>query len=155
MSAATWMTEPQLLVTTIHREGCVFGSGFYRITLKGGGTRYCQAQEEVEYVHSLLGRDQVIRVERDGHCLDGDRVGDANTPDVVDGETWLGWPRERAMQEVGLTSEADYARVYRQIEAAVYRRNNRESQGGVHASIVIKRRGKRVVDAMSDEETSG
>jgi hypothetical protein len=70
---------------------------------------------------------------------------------VVDGEEWLGWPRERAMQEVGLTDERDYARVYRQIEAAVYRRNNREAQGGVHASIIIKRKGRRVVDATDDD----
>jgi hypothetical protein len=56
------------------------------------------------------------------------------------------------MREVGLTDERDYARVYRQVEAAVVRRNNRESQGGVRASIVIKRRGRRVVDAMADDD---
>ena len=145
MSDAT--PKPDLLVTTVHRGDCVFGTGFYRLTLKGGGTRFCQTAEEVEYVHSLLGRGQVTRVERDGHCLDGDRQGDANTPDVIDGELWLGLPMREAMTEVGLTSEADYARVYRQVEAAVGRRNNRESQGGVHASIVIKRRGAPVVDA--------
>ena len=142
---------PDLLVTTIHRGDCVFGSGFFRIRLKGGGTRYCQNTEEVEYVHSLLGRDQVIAVERDGHCLDGDRQGDANTPDVVDAEWWLALPRERAMREVGLTREADYARVYRQVEAAVSRRGDRESQGGVHASIVIKRRGRPLIDVLADE----
>lgn len=135
---------PELLVTTAHRGDCTFGSGFYRITLKGGGTRLCQNTEEVEYVHSLLGHDQVVRVERDGYCLDGDRQGDANTPDVVDAELWLSLPRERAMAEVGLEREADYARVYKQIEAAVYRRDNRERQGGVRASIVIKRRGAAV-----------
>jgi hypothetical protein len=144
--------RPELLVATIHRADCVFGSGFYRISLKGGGTRFCQSQEEVEYVHSLLGRDQVLRVERDGHCLDGDRHGDARTPDVVDAEEWLAMPREQAMAEVGLTEERDYMRVYNQVEAAVYRRNNRESQGGVRASIVIKRRGRRVVDAMAGED---
>jgi len=141
------MRPAELLVTAAHRDDCRFGSGFYRITLKGGGLRYCQAQEEVEFVHSLLGPDQVVRVERDGHCLDGDRQGDARTPDVVDAETWLSWPRERAMREVGLESEADYARVYNQIEAAVLRRDNRASQGGVRASIVIKKRGRAVVDA--------
>jgi hypothetical protein len=146
------MTEPDLLVATVHRDGCAFGTGFYRVSLKGGGVRYCQSQEEVEYVHALLGRDQVVRVERDGYCLDGDRSGDARTPDVVDAEAWLGWPRERAMREVGLDDERDYACVYKQVEAAVVRRNNRESQGGVHASIVIKRRGRRVVDAMADDD---
>jgi hypothetical protein len=136
-----------LLVTAVHRGDCVFGSGFYRISLKGGGTRYCQTTEEVEHVHSLLGPDQVVRVERDGHCLDGDREGDANTPDVVDAEAWLALPQNEAMRRVGLTSERDYARVYRDVEAAVVRRNNRESQGGVHASIVLKKRGRPVIDA--------
>jgi hypothetical protein len=145
------MAKPELLVTTVHRADCVFGMGFYRLTLRDGGVRYCLAQEEVEHVHALLGDGQVIRVERDGYCLDGDRVGDANTPDVVDGETWLSWPRERAMREVGLTSEQDYAKVYQQIEAAVARRNNREAQGGVHASVVIKRRGRPLIDVFADE----
>jgi hypothetical protein len=147
--------EAQLLVTTVHRDDCRFGTGFYRLELRDGGVRFCQTQEEVEYVHALLGPGQVARVERDGHCLDGDRQGDANTPDVVDAEQWLGWPRERAMREVGLDSEADYARVYRQVEAAVVRRDNRETQGGVRASIVIKRRGRRVVDALAKEATNG
>jgi hypothetical protein len=138
------MPEPELLVTTAHRADCRFGPGFFRLTLRDGGIRYCMATEEVEQVHSLLSAEQVARVERDAYCLDGDRHGDANTPDVVDAEQWLGWPRERAMHEVGLTSERDYARVYEQVEAAVNRRNNRESQGGVRASIVIKRRGARV-----------
>lgn len=141
------MREPELLVTTIHRADCTFGTGFYRLTLRDGGVRYCQAEEEVEHVHSLLGQAQVARVERDGHCLDGDRRGDARTPDVVDGEWWLGLNIAEGMRELGLTSEADYARTYQQIEAAVSRRNNRESQSGVHASIVIKRRGVKVADA--------
>lgn len=142
------MSEPQaqLLVTTAHRHDCTFGSGFFRITLKGGGQRFCQNQEEVEYVHHLLAGDQVVRVERDGYCLDGDRQGDANTPDVIDAETWLTLPKAQAMAEVGLEHEADYRRVYTQIEAAVYRRDNRASQGGARASIVLKRRGRRVVD---------
>jgi hypothetical protein len=146
------MPEPELLVTTVHRGDCVFGTGFYRLSLKDGGVRYCQAQEEVEYVYSLLGPDQVVRVERDGYCLDGDRHGDANTPDVVDGEWWLGLNVADGMRELGLTSEADYARVYRQIEAAVARRNDRESQSGVRASIVIKRKGRRVLDIPVDKE---
>ena len=142
---------PELLVATVHRPECVFGTGFYRITLKGGGTRFCQSTEEVEYVHSLLGPGQVVRVERDGLCLDGDRLGDANTPDVVDGEWWLGLPKERAMREVGLISELDYIKVYRDVEMAVTRRNNREKQGGVHASIIIKRRGRRLIDVLADD----
>jgi hypothetical protein len=146
------MTEPELLVTAAHREDCTFGPGFFRISLIDQGMRYCRSKEEVEHAVALLSGRQIVRVERDGHCLDGDRQGDANTPDVVDGETWLGWPRERAMQEVGLTDERDYARVYAQIEAAVYRRNNRESQGGVRASIVLKRRGRRVTTVGTDSD---
>lgn len=140
-----------LLVTTVHRADCRFGSGFYRIVLRDGGVRYCQNKEQVEYVHVLVGNDQVARVERDGHCLDGDRQGDANTPDVVDGELWLMLPRGDAMRLVGLTSEQDYARVYNQVEAAVSRRNDRASQGGIRASIVIKKRGRAVVDVMTDD----
>lgn len=139
-------------MTTAHRANCTFGPGFFRISLIDQGLRFCQNQEEVEHAVALLSHQQIVRIERDGHCLDGDRVGDANTPDVVDGETWLGWPREQAMREVGLTSDADYARVYKQVEAAVYRRNNRESQGGVHASIVIKRRGRRLIDVLVNED---
>jgi len=138
--------EPNLLVSTVHREECTFGSGFFRIELKDGGARYCQNTEEVEYVHALLGADQILRVARDGYCLDGYHVGDANTPDVVDGEQWLGMPKHTAMELVGLETERDYARVYAAVEAAVSRRNDRASQGGVRASIVIKKRGARVAD---------
>jgi hypothetical protein len=73
-------------------------------------------------------------------------IGDAGTPDVVDGEWWLSLPREEAMRELGLTSEADYRRAYVAIEAACGRRDNRASQGGVRASIVIKRPGAKVTD---------
>lgn len=135
-----------LLVTTAHRPDCVFGPGFYRLSLKDGGLRYCQAQEEVEHVHALLGPDQVVRVERDAYCLDGIRAGDANTPDVVDAEQWLALDKLDGMRALGLTREADYLRAYNAIEAAVSRRNNRAAQGGVHASIVIKKRGRAVVD---------
>lgn len=138
--------EAELLVATAHRAACVFGPGFYRLSLKNGSVRYCKATEEVEFVHALVGADQVERVERDGYCLDGDRQGDANTPDVVDAEQWLSMTQGEAMESVGLTSEADYRRVYRDVESAVYRRDNREKQSGVHASIVLKRRGAKVTD---------
>lgn len=146
----TSINAAELVVTTAHRPGCTFGPGFYRINLKSGDMRYCQTEQEVRQVYSLLPGDLVLHVDRDGYCLDGDRVGDANTPDVVDGETWLAMPREQAMREVGLTSEADYARVYKQVEAAVYRRDNRERQGGVHASIVIKRAGRPLIDVLAE-----
>lgn len=138
-----------LSVTTAHRADCTFGHGFFRLNY-GAGTRYCQTWDEVQTACRLLeGIVRDIRIERDGHCLDGDSPtygGDAGTPDVVDGEWWLGLPREDAMRELGMTREADYARAYKAIEAAVGRRNNREAQGGVHASIVIKRPGARVTD---------
>lgn len=129
-----------------HQAACTFGTGFYRLELRDGTVRFCQDTPEVERVYALLPRESVARVLRDGYCLDGLR-GDANTPDVVDGEHWLSLPRVEAMRELGLTDEAVYARVYRDVEDAVGRRNNRESQTGVHASIVIKRPGAAVVDA--------
>jgi hypothetical protein len=51
------------------------------------------------------------------------------------------------MRELGITSEAEYHRAYRDVEAAVSRRNDREAQTGVHASLVIKRRGVRIANA--------
>ena len=135
-----------LSVETVHRADCTFGSGFYRVQLRDGGVRYCRDERELREVHNLLPADSIQYVERDGYCLDGDRQGDANTPDVVDGESWLALPRREAMMLVGLESEADYTRVYKQVEAAVYRRDNRAAQGGVRASIVLKKRGARVLD---------
>lgn len=141
----------ELVVQTAHRADCRFGPGLFRIAYRSSGgpqRRYCQTQAEVEQVHRLLqGVAEDLRVERDGYCLDGDYGGDAHTPDVVDAEQWLALPREQAMRELGITLEADYRKAYAAIEAAVVRRDNRQAQGGVHASIVIKRKGTRVVDA--------
>ena len=137
----------ELLVSTAHRADCVFGPGFFRVSLKGSTPRYCQSPDEVQLLVSMVGKAAIARVERDGHCLDGDRQGDANTPDVVDAETWLTLPQREAMELVGLEREADYIRVYQQVEEAVYRRDNRAKQGGVRASIVLKKRGARVIDA--------
>lgn len=140
-----------LHVQTSHRFDCRFGPGLYRITFRGpigSEVRYCQTQLEVEQAHRLLvGIARDLHVERDGHCLDGPYGGDANTPDVVDAEAWLALPREDGMRELGIADEVEYARAYRAVEAAVVRRNNRESQSGVHASIVVKRAGRRVIDA--------
>jgi hypothetical protein len=136
-----------LVTSPAHRADCRFGSGFFRLSY-GAGLRYCQTWDEVQTACRLLeGVVRDIRIERDGYCLDGDvLIGDANTPDVVDGEWWLSLPRPDAMRELGLTSEADYARAYRAIEAACGRRDNRASQGGVRASIVIKRPGAKVTN---------
>ena len=111
--------------------------------------RYCQSDVEVQAAkHLLEGVVRELRIERDGYCLDGSPglIGDANTPDVVDGDWWLSLPREDAMRELGLTSEVDYTRAYKSIEAAVYRRDNRASQGGVRASIIIRRPGTKVTN---------
>lgn len=144
------MTDPygrieHLVVTPGHRPGCVFGPGFFRVNY-GGNARYLQTEAEVSQVHSLLrGVARDLRVERDGYCLDVDSlIGDANTPDVVDGEWWLGLPVAEGMKELGLKNDTDYRRVYQQVESAVYRRDNRASQGGVRATIVLKRPGAKV-----------
>jgi len=135
---------PDLRTQLVHRAGCTFGPGAYRLNF-GHHVRYCQDQAEVERARDLLkGVVDNLRVERDGFCLDGQHIGDANTPDVVDGEWWLGLPVADGMRELGIESETDYARAYAAVEAAVSRRNNREAQGGVHASIVLKRRGVQV-----------
>ncbi len=130
-----------------HRADCRFGSGFFRVSY-GAGLRYCQSWDEVQTACRLLeGVVKDIRIERDGYCLDGDpTIGDANTPDVVDGEWWLSLDRADAMRELGLKTDSDYARAYRAIEAACGRRDNRASQGGVRASIIIKRPGAKVTN---------
>jgi hypothetical protein len=73
-------------------------------------------------------------------------MSDERTPDVVDGARFLGMSQKDGMRELGITRESDYARAYRDVEAAVHARDNRETQGGVHAPIVIKRKGARVTD---------
>jgi hypothetical protein len=73
--------------------------------------------------------------------------GDERTPDVIDGARFLGLSRAEGMRELGVSDERAYARAYRDVEAAVYARDNRESQGGVHAPVVIKRAGREVHDA--------
>lgn len=72
---------------------------------------------------------------------------DERTPDVIDGARFLGLSQREGMRELGITSEASYARAYKDVEAAVSARDNRESQGGVRAPIVIKRAGRPVADA--------
>lgn len=62
------------------------------------------------------------------------------TPDVIDGARFLNMSKADAMREVGITSEADYARAYKDVEQVV--KANRNNQ----ASIVIKRAGRPVID---------
>jgi hypothetical protein len=72
---------------------------------------------------------------------------DERTPDVIDGARFLGMSQQDGMRELGITSEAGYARAYKDIESAVNARDNRESQGGVHVPVIVKRAGARVTDA--------
>jgi len=69
--------------------------------------------------------------------------GDANTPDTVDGIWWLTLPMRQAIWELGLTSELEYVRVYRDIEAMAYLVENRRRQTGEYVPMVIKRRKRR------------
>lgn len=71
---------------------------------------------------------------------------DERTPDVIDGARFLAMPREEGMRELGVSDERAYARAYRDVEQMVAARDNRESQGGVHAPVVIKRAGRDVRD---------
>lgn len=70
-------------------------------------------------------------------------AGDAITPDTVDGVWWLTLPKKQAMWELGLTTEAEYARVYRDIEQMAYVVENRRQQTGEYIPLVIKRRKRR------------
>ena len=151
--ALAWSDEPvgQLRVSAAHRPDCIFGPGFFRLVLNEGGYRYVNSEAEIRAVQQFLPEHTIRYIQRDGYCLDGMRQGDANTPDVVDGETWLGLPRAEAMAQVGLTDEADYRKVYEQVESAVGRRNDRQSQTGVHVPIVIKKRGRPLIDVFADE----
>jgi hypothetical protein len=142
--------QERLLVLATHRPECTFGPGVYRISYRGAHslqTRYCQNEREVGDVYRLLdGVVKDLRVERDGLCLDHFVAGDARTPDVVDAEWWLGLSVADGMRELGLSTEGEYRETYQAIEAAVARRNDRAAQGGVRASIVIKRKGAKVTD---------
>jgi hypothetical protein len=145
----------QLQVSAAHRPECTFGPGFFRLVLNEGGQRYVDAEADIRVLQGLLPEGTIRYVERDGYCLDGMRQGDANTPDVVDAEQWLGLPQAEAMEQVGLTREADYRRVYEQVERAVGRRNNRQSQTGVHVPIVLKKRGRPLIDVLAEDGLLG
>jgi hypothetical protein len=136
-------------MTFEHRPLCRFGPGPYRVVLQDLSRRYCQSQTEVERVYQLVPRDLIRRVQRDAYCLDGldDVEGDQDTRGVIDADQWLELPREQAMAEFGIQSEADYVRAYRMLEDAVLARDRALVQTGVRASIVVKKPGTRVVDA--------
>jgi hypothetical protein len=123
-----------------HRAGCTFGPGFLRVELTDGSRRFCQTEDEVALLHKLLPPGSVRRYVRDGYCLD--ELEDAS-PDVIDADTFLAMPREAAMLALEVESEAEYTRAYRAVEDAVLARD----RAGGGASIVIKRKGRRVLDA--------
>jgi len=74
-------------------------------------------------------------------------VPDNNTPDVIDGRSFLDMAKPDAMRAAGIKTEADYARAYKDVEQMVSARDNRESQTGVHVPVVVKVAGKPVRDA--------
>src|SRR5262245_66252724 len=123
-----------------HRDGCVFGPGYYRIVLHSGDRRYCQDEDEVAFVATLIPNHSIRRVQRDADCLDGQDP-EPEGRGVVDASRWLEIPREQGMAELGLTSESDYLRAYRMVEDAVLERDRAETRTGVRASIVVKKRG--------------
>lgn len=134
-----------------HREGCAFGPGFFRVVLRSGDRRYCQDEDEVSFVALLLPPMSIRRVQRDGYCLDGLEP-EPPGRGVIDGAAWLELPVEQGMDVLGLTDEADYIRAYRAIEDAVLERDKAYARTGVHASVVIKKRGTPVADASQLEE---
>lgn len=126
-----------------HRPGCTFGRGFYRVQYWAGGQRRQREFDEFEAAQSFASllpfTGTVVQTDA---CADDpiDDRGDAMTPDVVDADQWLAMPRSEAMAELGLTTEDEYQRVARAIEAATYTRDNREAQGGIRVPIVIRRK---------------
>ncbi len=127
-----------------HRPDCTFGPGFFKIVYLSGGlerTYYAQSRGECDAIAALLTPVQRPRFYRDA-CLDHQdkRLGDSNTPDTVDADWWLGLDRQQAMEELGLDDETEYAKVYQQVYDVACTRDNRTSQSGVRASIIIKRK---------------
>jgi hypothetical protein len=127
-----------------HRPGCTFGPGFFRIELISGTRRYCQDEDQVRQVYSLLLLDSIKRVSRDGYCLDDDH---GVSPDVLEGEHFLNMPKIDAMRALGDISEVEYAQAYRAIEDAVLARDRAVAAGASdRPSIVIKKKGHQVHD---------
>ena len=123
-----------------HRHGCTFGPGLYRVVLSDGGRRFCQNELEVAAVRRLLPAGAMLKVQRDGYCLDQD---DLESPHVIDGKRFLAMEPAQAMHELGDVTEAEYMRAYRAIEDAVLAND----RAGGQASIVIKKKGHVVLDA--------
>ena len=127
-----------------HRPGCRFGDGFYKVVYDdelGQPRTHCfGTQAEADLLVRLLPPGRNVRGYRDD-CLDRPAAAsDAGTPDVLDGEWWLALPKAQAMEEAGIREEATYARVHRAVEDMVYARDNRTTQGGVRAPVILRRK---------------
>jgi hypothetical protein len=129
---------------TEHRAGCVFGPGFYRVVLSDGGRRFCQSEQQVEAVRRLLPAGVMLKVQRDA-CLDPLEPNESGRG-MVEGEVFLNMPRERAMAEFGIETEADYARAYHAIEEAVLAADRAAADGRDRPSVVVKKRAATVTD---------
>ena len=128
-----------------HRRGCTFGPGYFRIVLSDGGRRFVDTEVQVEAVRRLLPHGAMLKVQRDGYCLDQD---DLESPHVIDGERFLNMPQHDAMRELGGISEQEYVRAYRAVEEAVLARDRAVAAGSPdRPSIVIKKKGHPVLDA--------
>jgi len=113
-----------------------------------GTRRYCQDEHEVRQAYALLLLDTIKRVARDGYCLDPLEA--APSPHVIDGETFLNMPQKDAQEALGGLSDEEYVRAYRAVEDAVLARDRAISSGACdRPSIVIKKKGTRVLDAMA------
>lgn len=126
---------------TLHRADCLFGPGFWRVAYYSEGQRklsFYETRVQADAFASLIATGPNVKIQRDA-CLDA-QESDALTPDVVDGGWWLGLPQAEAMDELGITSDADYGRVHRSVSDAVSARDNRQSQGGVRVPVIIRRR---------------
>ena len=107
---------------------------------------YFESQAELELAYQLLPPGHAGHVQRDGYCLDGQAPSKPGTPDVLDGEAFLAMRREDAMRELGVESEAEYARAYRAIEDAVLARDRLHHSRAERPSIVVKKRGAKHVN---------
>ena len=70
-------------------------------------------------------------------------MGDAITPDTVDGLWWLSLPEKRAIWELGIDPK-DYPRVHRDISIAAAVMINRRAQTGQYLPLIIKRKRRRL-----------
>lgn len=138
-----------------HRPDCLFGPGFFRVAYYSEGQRrqaFYENQAQAEAFARLIATGPNVTIQRDA-CLDVQEASDALTPDVVDADEWLGLPAAEAMAELGLTSYAEYGRVFDSVEEMVMARDNRLSQGGIRVPVIIKRKKTRETAAYFDGGT--